>query len=207
MKHTAIVSFVAFALVGCFASVRLATPPARVDPARLDLIVRVVPAATSDGGAPEAARRLAADLESTGVFARVLLGGDAPADLTAVVRSAGGVSRCGTPLVVALFTLGLLPGSTDYFHRYDFDLVSPSGSVVRFERHYEGAKLVGIWALPVRISSHWSRLRRREAPPVVADQLRADLLNLRAELEQTALGSDVASPNPLVAEDAELIRR
>ena len=130
---------------------------------------------------------LAKDLQRTGLFKSVVMGpGHKDAALSFVVRTAEGISRCGTPHVLSAATLGLWHDSSEYSHLYDFTIRSRKGESVEVKKEYEGKILSGLLALPIRASRNWSAPSNDDgAAAVVVDALRRDL---EAEPLITSLG-------------------
>ena len=180
---------------GCFASLRLDNVPSESRTPSLSMAVEVLPTDHSHD-LRDVVATVANDLRATDLFTRVTAGHDPTAQLTVVVRSAGGVGRCGTPLLMSMFTLGLLPGRTAYTHFYDLDLHPRGGPPVKFDRSYTGEELVGLWALPARVSRRWARFPSHRSPSPVIQRLRVDLYELASRLQTHSLNTEDASPNP-----------
>ena len=135
---------------------------------------------------------LVEDLRRTGLFDEVFRSdGVRKGNVRVLVSSAGGASKCGTPAFFSALTLGLVPGSTAYFHSYDFRFVSLSGNrEVKIEKQITGEVRSGLVALPLRLSRDWSPPRSRGAPASVLAILRAEIVRhsdeIRALLRETS---------------------
>lgn len=115
---------------------------------------------------------------------------DATADLIAYVRSASGSHGCGNPLIGTWLTLGLLSTRAPYQQTWDFELVGPATSqTVSFtEVPHQGQSTYGLLALPMRLSSRWSRVPSVGAPATLIPELQAWLLSRRQEITAIAKG-------------------
>lgn len=122
-------------------------------------------------------------LRDAGVFDEVFVGNAKEADLTIVVSSQTEYIRCGTPQVATVYTLGLLPSTNVYNAEITFE-VRGSGSPgpVTIEQVFNAPTRHGLWALFLRVSPKWSKLRRNHDPARLSVLLRDTLLAKELQL-------------------------
>ena len=121
-------------------------------------------------------------LKSSGVFRVVTSDLDKPADITVTVLGSYGSIRCGTPQMMTYFTLGLVPTGNGFRARLVLSVSGiESAEAVQIEPEVVANTKHGLWALPLRISKHWTRFKDDD-PANLSARLREELLSHESAL-------------------------
>lgn len=149
-------------LGGCFSAIRMDHPPIET-PSKIGGTVSVVVAPDLKyPPSPAEVQELADLLDATRLFDAVVLGPSPEADFEALAHETVGGWKCGNPLLIPIFTLGLISvdlpalGQPYHFELRRTDTTDPEqAKSAVLQRHDFGTVKIGFKALPIRATKAW----------------------------------------------------